>query len=135
MIGQGHQESIKRGSGFHQVAVRSLAAGLATINFIEKNELVLRARELGTKAMERLKAMAERSRFIGDVRGKGLFIGVEFVEDKNTKEPALKIIDEMQKKIDLYEKGLSKALEDKHYAERLLAEEKEKKRVSWKNLI
>jgi 4-aminobutyrate aminotransferase-like enzyme len=76
----------------------SCAAGLATINFIEKSELVSRARELGKKAMDRLKAMAERSRFIGDVRGKGLFIGVEFVEDKKTKEPALKIIDEMQKK-------------------------------------
>ena len=82
----------------------SCAAGLATINFLEKNELVTRARELGKKAMDRLKEMAGRSRLIGDVRGKGLFIGVEFVEDKKTKEPALKIIDEMQKKC--FQKGL-----------------------------
>jgi len=82
----------------------SCAAGLATINFIEKNELASRARQLGEKAMDRLKEIAERSRFIGDVRGKGLFMGVEFVEDKKTKEPALKIIDEMQKKC--FQRGL-----------------------------
>jgi diaminobutyrate-2-oxoglutarate transaminase len=82
----------------------SCAAGLATIEFIEKNELASRARELGQKAMDWLKEIGERSRFIGDVRGKGLFIGVEFVEDKKTKEPALKIMSGLQKKC--FQRGL-----------------------------
>jgi diaminobutyrate-2-oxoglutarate transaminase len=82
----------------------SCAAGLASINFIERNELSSRARELGQKAMNRLKEIAKKSRFIGDVRGQGLYVGVEFVKDKKTKEPGLEILKEAQEKC--FQKGV-----------------------------
>ncbi len=82
----------------------SCAAGLASINFIEKNELSSRANELGQKAMDRLKEVAEKSKYIGDVRGKGLYIGLEFVKDKKTKEPAPEILKEAQERC--FQKGV-----------------------------
>ena len=47
-----------------------------------------RARELGEEATHRFRIMAERYNVIGDVRGPGLFIGVDYVVDRRTKEPA-----------------------------------------------
>ncbi len=82
----------------------SCAAGLASINFIEKNELASRANELGQKALVRLMKVAEKSKFIGDVRGKGLYIGLEFVRDKKTKEPAPEILKEAQERC--FQKGV-----------------------------
>jgi 4-aminobutyrate aminotransferase-like enzyme len=76
----------------------SCSAGLASINFIEKNELSSRANELGKRAFLRLKQVTEKSRFIGDIRGKALYIGLEFVKDKETKEPAPEILKEAQEK-------------------------------------
>jgi diaminobutyrate-2-oxoglutarate transaminase len=82
----------------------SCAAGLASINFIEKNELSSRADELGQKTLGQLKEVAKRSQFIGDVRGKGLYVGVEFVKDKGTKEPAPEILKEVQERC--FQKGV-----------------------------
>jgi diaminobutyrate-2-oxoglutarate transaminase len=82
----------------------SCSAGLASINFIERNELSSRARELGQKAVNRLKEMAKKSRFIGDVRGQGLYVGLEFVKDKEKKEPAPEILKEAQEKC--FQKGV-----------------------------
>ncbi len=64
------------------------AAGLAVIDVIEKEGLVERSRRLGKVATERFRAMAERYEIIGDVRCPGLFIGVDLVADRTTKEPA-----------------------------------------------
>lgn len=82
----------------------SCAAGLAAINFIENNELISRAQALGEKAMDRVKSATEGIPFAGDVRGKGLFVGVEFVKDKKTKEPAPEILKEIQEKC--FQRGL-----------------------------
>jgi len=82
----------------------SCSAGLASIHFIEKNELCSRANELGQNALVRLKEVAEKSKFIGDVRGKGLYIGLEFVKDKKTKEPAPEILKEAQERC--FQKGV-----------------------------
>jgi 4-aminobutyrate aminotransferase-like enzyme len=76
----------------------SCAAGLASINFIEKNEISPRANELGRKVLVRLKEVAEKSRHIGDVRAKGFYIGLEFVKDKEMKEPAPELLKEAQEK-------------------------------------
>jgi 2,2-dialkylglycine decarboxylase (pyruvate) len=64
------------------------AAGLAVLDVMEKEHLVARARALGTTATERFKRLARRFEVIGDVRGPGLFIGIDFVEDRTTKLPA-----------------------------------------------
>jgi len=68
----------------------SCAAGLATINVIEKNKLHENAKRVGEFIMKRLKEMMEKHELIGDIRGKGLLIGVELVKDRKSKEPAKK---------------------------------------------
>jgi 4-aminobutyrate aminotransferase len=64
------------------------AAALATLDYIEKEGLVERARALGEHALVRLHEMAARHRLIGEVRGLGLCLGVELVRDRETKERA-----------------------------------------------
>jgi 4-aminobutyrate aminotransferase len=65
----------------------SAAAGLATIELIEK-EYMQNAAEVGQYTIEALNEIKSRHPSIGDVRGIGLMIGVEFVKDRTTKEPA-----------------------------------------------
>jgi 4-aminobutyrate aminotransferase / (S)-3-amino-2-methylpropionate transaminase / 5-aminovalerate transaminase len=64
------------------------AASLATIDFIEQENLSERAQKIGDIAMARLKDMQERYPIIGDVRGLGAMVAMELVKDKVTKEPA-----------------------------------------------
>jgi 4-aminobutyrate aminotransferase-like enzyme len=64
------------------------AAGLAVLDIVEKEKLAERAQALGAQATERFRDLARRYDVIGDVRGPGLFIGVDFVEDRQTKVPA-----------------------------------------------
>jgi 4-aminobutyrate aminotransferase-like enzyme len=66
----------------------SAAAGLAVLDIVEEEHLVDRARDLGAEATARFQKMAERYDVIGDVRGPGLFIGVDYVEERETKTPA-----------------------------------------------
>jgi 4-aminobutyrate aminotransferase len=63
------------------------SAGLATLDLIEK-EYMHNAAELGEYALDALAEIQVRHPSIGHVRGKGLMIGVEFVKDRITKEPA-----------------------------------------------
>ena len=58
----------------------SCAAASATIDKIEKDRLLEKARKVGAHAMARLVSMKERHFCIGDVRGLGLMIGIEFVK-------------------------------------------------------
>lgn len=64
------------------------AAALATLETIEKNNIPQHAKQLGVIALERLREMQKRHPLIGDVRGLGLFLGVELVRDPVTKERA-----------------------------------------------
>ncbi|OGC00505.1 MAG: aspartate aminotransferase family protein, partial [candidate division NC10 bacterium RIFCSPLOWO2_12_FULL_66_18] len=64
------------------------AAALATIECIEKDGLVERARTLGERALARMREMMSRHPLIGDVRGLGLLLAIELVRDRVTKEPA-----------------------------------------------
>jgi 4-aminobutyrate aminotransferase-like enzyme len=66
----------------------SLAAGLATIQVIEEEKLLERAVQMGKIVTDGLWELAKHYELIGDVRGPGLFIGVELVKDRATKEPA-----------------------------------------------
>ncbi len=66
----------------------SAAAGLATIQLLKQESLLANAKETGSLLMKRLEEMKERHEIIGDVRGRGLFVGVEFVKDRKSKTPA-----------------------------------------------
>jgi len=72
----------------HEKSPLGCAAALATIDYIEKHNLVRHARELGRYSLERLNAMQDRHPLIGDVRGLGLFLGIELVKDRQTRERA-----------------------------------------------
>lgn len=62
------------------------AAALATIDLIE-NEFLVNAEQVGNYALERLVEIQSRNPKIGQVRGMGLMIGVEFVKDQESKQP------------------------------------------------
>ena len=64
------------------------AAALTTIEIIEDEGLVENARAVGAHALDRLEEMKSRHPLIGDVRGLGLMLGVELVEDRISKSPA-----------------------------------------------
>ncbi len=63
-------------------------AALTTIEIIEDENLVANAARIGEIALTRLKTMQARYPLIGDVRGRGLLIGVELVTDRAAKTPA-----------------------------------------------
>ena len=64
------------------------AAGTATLDVFEQEDLAGKARRLGGYLRSRLCELAERFEIIGDVRGRGLLQGIELVRDRQTKEPA-----------------------------------------------
>jgi taurine-pyruvate aminotransferase len=80
------------------------ALALKNLEIIENERLIERSRELGKRLLEELDAVKNHPN-VGDIRGKGLLVGIELVEDKQTKEPA--ISEKMNKVISVCkEKGL-----------------------------
>ena len=63
------------------------AAGLAVLDTIEGEGLQRNALDTGAYLLARLKAASKDSSIVGDVRGAGLYVGVEFVKDATTREP------------------------------------------------
>lgn len=66
----------------------SCAAALANISVLQDEHLVEHSAELGAWALGELRKLQEQQPLIGDVRGQGLMIGIELVQDRGTKEPA-----------------------------------------------
>jgi 4-aminobutyrate aminotransferase-like enzyme len=66
----------------------SAAIGLAVLDVIRDEHLLHNAAVVGQRMMHGLRDLADRHDVIGDVRGLGLFIGVELVRDRETLEPA-----------------------------------------------
>jgi 4-aminobutyrate aminotransferase len=64
----------------------SCVASSAVINIIKEEKLMENATKLGSYIMKRLHELQEKCEILGDVRGKGLMIGAEIVEDKKTKK-------------------------------------------------
>ncbi|GGX34312.1 aspartate aminotransferase family protein [Aquimarina muelleri] len=65
----------------------SIAAARGAFDFIEQYNIEEYTKLIGEYLMKKLKDLALDNPFIGEVRGKGMMIGVEFVKDKITKEP------------------------------------------------
>ena len=66
----------------------AMAAAVATLDAIVADDLCRNAHDIGEYATQRLIQMMEHRKLIGDVRGPGLFVSIELVKDRRTKEPA-----------------------------------------------
>jgi 4-aminobutyrate aminotransferase len=65
-----------------------IAAALATLDVIEKEGLLRNSTEVGNHMLKRMADWPRKHKLVGDVRGRGLMVGVEIVKDKKTKEYA-----------------------------------------------
>jgi 4-aminobutyrate aminotransferase-like enzyme len=87
----------------------SAAVGLAVIKVIEEDDLRTNARVVGDYMLKRMLELQEKHACIGDVRGKGLMMGIELVKDRKTKEPnseaVLKVFEETKRQGVLIGKG------------------------------
>ncbi|MDA8344754.1 MAG: 4-aminobutyrate--2-oxoglutarate transaminase [Thermaerobacter sp.] len=80
------------------------AAALAIIRLMEEGDLLERARLVGARVLERFQRLREGYDLAGDVRGLGAMIAIEFVSDRDTKEPATQATDAIHRRA--YERGL-----------------------------
>ena len=86
-------DAIRDGSGFFQHGHTYLghpvaaAAGLAVLEEFEGHDLIARVRRLGEFLQTRLEARLGQHPHVGDIRGRGLFRGIELVEDRGSKTP------------------------------------------------
>jgi taurine--2-oxoglutarate transaminase len=65
----------------------AMAAGVATIEAYKEDNLIERAAKMGEYLMEKALTLMDKHPCVGDVRGKGLFVGLELVKNRITKEP------------------------------------------------
>ncbi len=63
------------------------AAALATIQYMQENDLNQRATDIGSILIERLLALKQRTSSIGDVRGRGAMVALEFVKQNDPNQP------------------------------------------------
>jgi 2,2-dialkylglycine decarboxylase (pyruvate) len=64
------------------------AAGLASLDIIEQEDVPAKARAIGERFKGHLTALAQRYEQIGDVRGRGMLLGIELVDDRESRRPA-----------------------------------------------
>jgi len=65
----------------------SCAAGIAVLEYIQQHDLIARAGQMGTKLINQLNQALSHLSCVAQVRGKGLFVGIELVSDRDTKKP------------------------------------------------
>ena len=99
--GIAYKESLdKWSSGQHIGTFRgnqlAYAAGSAAIHFMLEHRLDNHAKEIGTLLKNSLKALEKDSKIIGEVRGSGLMLGVEIVDDKASKRPSPQLAKEIR---------------------------------------
>jgi 4-aminobutyrate aminotransferase-like enzyme len=68
------------------------AAGIAVLDVVERENLPARAESVGAHLKSRLQALMDRHPSIGDVRGRGLVLGVELVRDRASREPFPEVV-------------------------------------------
>ena len=66
----------------------TMVAALASLKYVREHDLAGNATRMGKQLYDGLAALQDKHPLIGDVRGKGLMVGVELVRDRKTKEPA-----------------------------------------------
>lgn len=76
-----------------------LAAAHAVLDVLADEDLSARANRLGERMRQDLEALAERHPSVGDVRGIGLFLGVELVTDRHAKTPAPRLAKQAQARL------------------------------------
>ena len=81
----------------------SIASALATIELLEES-LVANAASVGAHMLQRISTWPSRFKYVGDVRGLGLMIGIEFVRNQETKERAPEVRDRLE--FMAFERGL-----------------------------
>jgi 4-aminobutyrate aminotransferase len=81
----------------------AIAASLATLELLEDG-LIENAAKMGAYLLEGLTALMDKHQIIGDVRGKGLMIGIELVKDRMTKEPFVEA--QHQVELECFKRGL-----------------------------
>jgi len=79
----------------HEKNPVTASAALATLEVIEREGLVENAARVGAHALERLQEMKQRHAVIGDVRGRGLLLGIELVTDRAAKTPAVDLAEQV----------------------------------------
>ncbi|HEX9611259.1 MAG TPA: aminotransferase class III-fold pyridoxal phosphate-dependent enzyme, partial [Gemmatimonadales bacterium] len=79
------------------------AAALATLDVVEQ-ELLANVAQMGARLLAGARRLAEKHAAIGDVRGRGLMVGIEFVKDRATREPAPDVPHELVQRA--FKKGL-----------------------------
>ncbi len=81
----------------------AIAASLVTLDLLEGG-LIANAAKMGERLLVGLRELQAKHEIIGDVRGKGLMIGIELVRDRETKEPAASERDQVE--IECFKRGL-----------------------------
>jgi 4-aminobutyrate aminotransferase-like enzyme len=81
------------------------AAALASIKTLKKENVLENVRTVGAAMLAELKTWPDQLRWVGDVRGEGLFLGIELVADRTTKEPLAKKVCE-----EIFQEGLHRGL-------------------------
>ena len=81
------------------------AAALASVKTLQRENVLENVRSVGAAMLAELQGWPERLRWVGDVRGEGLFLGVELVADRKTKEPLAKTICQ-----EIFQEGLRRGL-------------------------
>ena len=85
--------AVREGSGFFQHGhtylghAAACAAALAVLQVIERDGLLQRVGQLGVALRRALTTRFDEYPYIGDIRGRGLFLGLEFVVDRGSKKP------------------------------------------------
>ena len=77
----------------------SCAVGMAVLDVLEDEQLQRNALDVGNWLLTNLDSMKDKFEFVGDIRGSGLFLGIELVQDRKTLEPATKLAHDVVQKM------------------------------------
>jgi 2,2-dialkylglycine decarboxylase (pyruvate) len=90
------QKAYERGFLFYTTHVNDplpAAVGVKVVEIVERDRLAARAIELGARLRKGLEALMAKHDCVGDIRGRGLLLGMEFVADRKTKQPDSQLAD------------------------------------------